>query len=66
MSTCKCSVVLYQILYIELFYVTANGVGGNVYIMLFYILVSHFSEVWMCAEASHTSNKVEFHVIYLS
>ena len=29
-STCKCSVVLYQILYIELFYVTANDVVGNV------------------------------------
>ena len=36
------------------------------YIVLFYILVSHCSEVWICAEASHTPSKVEFHVIYLS
>ena len=35
------------------------------YVMLFYILVFHCSEVWMCAEASHTSDKVEFHVIYV-
>ena len=35
------------------------------YIVLFYVLVSHCSEVWMCAEASHTSNKVEFYIIYL-
>ena len=26
----------------------------------------YLDEVWMCAEASHTSNKVEFHVIYFS
>ena len=39
---------------------------GMFYIVLFCVLVSHLKEVWMCAEASHTPNKVEFHVIYLS
>ena len=39
--TCKCSVVLYQILYIELFYVTANGVVDNVlYYVILYLSLS--------------------------
>ena len=33
--------------------------------VLFYVLVFYCSEVWMCAKASHTSDKVVFHVIYL-
>ena len=40
-STCKCSFILYQILYIELFYVTANGVVGNVlYRVILYLSLS--------------------------
>ena len=40
-STCKCSVVLYQILHIELFYVTANGVIENVlYCVILYLSLS--------------------------
>ena len=36
------------------------------YIVLFYVLEPYPDEVWMCAEDFHTSNKVEFHVIYFS
>ena len=36
------------------------------YIMLFYVLETYIDKVWMCAEASHTLNKVEFHAIYFS
>ena len=37
---------------------------GMFYIVLFCVLVSHHNKVWMCTEAFHTSDKVEFHVIY--
>ena len=36
------------------------------YIMLFYVLEPYLDEVWMCIEASHTSNKVEFHFVNFS
>ena len=36
------------------------------YILLFYVLEPYLDKIWMCTEASHTSNKVEFHVIYFS
>ena len=39
--TCKCSVVMYQILYIKLFYVTENGVVENVlYCVILYLSLS--------------------------
>ena len=50
------NIVMFCIAFINimLFNVMTNGVKGNV-----------LYHVWMCTEASHTSDKVEFHVIYV-